>query len=107
MTRNWLVKVWLSWEGRIGLSRLAKPYTVRLAPFWPSPKLYSVNQTFIFWPTRAMAIYRGCLALLYELCSTNSTIEQLHKKLEFVEYLFRCSTTIFSRTECVELKLFS
>ena len=33
-------------------------------------------------------------------------MEQLHKKLEFVEYLFRCShnSTIFPRTECVELK---
>jgi len=51
---------------------------------------------------------RGCLAQLHELCSTNSIMEQLHKKLEFVEYLFRCShnSTIFSRIECVELKLF-
>jgi len=38
----------------------------------------------------------------------NSTVEQLHKKLEFVEYLFRCShnSIIFPRTECVELKPF-
>ena len=52
--------------------------------------------------------FRGCLALLYELCSTNSTMEQLHKKLEFVEYLVRCShnSTLFPRTECVELKPF-
>ena len=51
---------------------------------------------------------RGCLGLLHKLCSINSTIEQLHKKLEFVEYLFRCShnSTLFSRTECVELKPF-
>ena len=34
---------------------------------------------------------RGCLALLHELYSTNSIIEQLHKKLESVEYLLRCS----------------
>ena len=41
-------------------------------------------------------------------CSTNSTVEQLHKKLEFVEHLFRCShnSTLFPRTECVELKPF-
>jgi hypothetical protein len=41
-------------------------------------------------------------------CSTNSTVEQLHKKLEFVKYLFRCShnSTLFPRTECVELKPF-
>jgi len=52
--------------------------------------------------------YRGCLGLLHKLCSTNSTMEQLHKKLEFVEYLFRCShnSTLFPRTECVELKPF-
>jgi len=51
---------------------------------------------------------KGCLALLYELCSTNSNMEQLHKKLQFVEYLFRCShnSTLFPRAECVELKLF-
>jgi len=30
---------------------------------------------------------RGCLGLFHKLCSTNSTVEQLHKKLEFVEYL--------------------
>ena len=31
-------------------------------------------------------------------CSTNSTVEQLHKKLEFVEHLFMCShnSTLFS-----------
>ena len=41
-------------------------------------------------------------------CSTNSTMEQLHKKLEFVEYPFRCShnSTFFTQTECVELKPF-
>jgi hypothetical protein len=35
--------------------------------------------------------------LLHELCSTNSTMKQLHKKPEFVEYLSRCShnSTIF------------
>ena len=51
---------------------------------------------------------RGCLGLLHKLCSTNSTVEQLHKKLEFVEYLFRCShnSTLFPRTESVELKPF-
>ena len=51
---------------------------------------------------------RGCLGLLHKLCSTNSTVEQLHKKLEFVEYLFRCShnSTFFPRAECVELKPF-
>ena len=40
----------------------------------------------------------GCLGLFHKLCSTNSTMEQLHKKLEFVEYLFRCShnSTAFS-----------
>ena len=50
----------------------------------------------------------GCLGLLHKLCSTNSIMEQLHKKLEFVEYLFRCShnSTLFPRTECVELKPF-
>ena len=38
----------------------------------------------------------------------NFTVEQLHKKLEFVEYLFRClyNSTIFLPTECVELKPF-
>ena len=38
-----------------------------------------------------------CLTLFYKLYSTNSTVEQLHKKLEFVEYLFRCSynSTLF------------
>ena len=48
------------------------------------------------------------LALFYEICSTNSIIEWLYKKLEFVEYLFRCSynSTLFSQTECVQLKLF-
>ena len=41
-------------------------------------------------------------------CSTNSIVEQLHKKLEFVEYLFRCSHnfTLFLGAECVELKPF-
>jgi len=40
--------------------------------------------------------------------STNSIMEQLYKKLEFVEYLYRCShnSTLFPRTECVELKPF-
>jgi hypothetical protein len=35
-------------------------------------------------------------------------VEQLHEKLEFVEHLFRCShnSTLFLRTECMELKLF-
>ena len=52
--------------------------------------------------------FRGCLGLLHKLCSTNSTVEQLHKKLEFVEYLFRCShnSTIFPGAECMELKPF-
>ena len=60
-----------------------------------------VNERYITW-------FRGCLGLLHKLCSTNSIVEQLHKKLEFVEYLFRCShnSTLFSRAECVELKLF-
>jgi len=51
---------------------------------------------------------QGCLGRLHKLCSTNSTVEQLHKTLEFVKYLFRCShnSTLFSRTERVELKLF-
>ena len=51
----------------------------------------------------------GCLGLFHKLCSTNFTVEQLHKKLEFVECLFSCSYnfTFFSRTECVKLKLFS
>ena len=42
------------------------------------------------------------------LCTINFTMEQLHQKLEFVEYLFRCShnSTLFSRTECVKLKPF-
>jgi hypothetical protein len=41
--------------------------------------------------------YRGCLGLLHKLCSTNLIVEQLHKKLKFVEHLFRCSynSTIF------------
>ena len=45
---------------------------------------------------------RGCLVLLHKL------VEQLHKKLEFVEYLFSYShnSTLFPRTECVELKPF-
>jgi hypothetical protein len=44
-----------------------------------------------------------CLGLLHR-----PIVEQFHKKLEFVEYLFRCSynSTIFSRIECVELKPF-
>ena len=48
------------------------------------------------------------MGLLHKLCSTNSTVEQLHKKLEFVEYLFRCShnSALFSGAECVELKPF-
>jgi hypothetical protein len=35
-------------------------------------------------------------------------MEQLDKKLEFVEYLFMCShnSILFPRTECVELKPF-
>jgi hypothetical protein len=54
-------------------------------------------------------IFRGCLELLHKLYSMNSTVEQLHKKLEFVKYLFRCSHnfTLFPRTECVELNPFS
>jgi hypothetical protein len=28
---------------------------------------------------------RGCLGLLHKLCSTNSIVEQLYKKLEFEE----------------------
>jgi hypothetical protein len=31
--------------------------------------------------------------LLHKFCSTNSIIKQLYKKLEFVEYPFRCSPT--------------
>ena len=52
--------------------------------------------------------FRGCLGLLHKLCSINSTVEQLHKKLEFVEYLFRCShnSTLFSEAKYVELKTF-
>jgi len=39
--------------------------------------------------------------------STNFIVEQLHKKLEFVEYL-TCSHSsfLFPRTKCVELKPF-
>ena len=31
--------------------------------------------------------FRECLRLLYKLCSTNFTMEQLHKNLEFVKYV--------------------
>ena len=57
---------------------------------------------------RSRVSFRGCLGLLHKLCSINSTVEQLYKKLEFVEYLFRCShnSTIFPGAECVELKPF-
>jgi hypothetical protein len=36
-------------------------------------------------------------------------MEQLHKKLKFVKYLFRCphNSTLFPQTECVELKTWS
>ena len=67
---------------------------------------------FLLWGWATMnlpaSILRGCLGLLHKLCSTNSTVEQLHKKLEFVEYLFRCShnSTLFPGAECVELKPF-
>ena len=53
---------------------------------------------------RLHGVYRGCLALFHELCSTNSTIEQLHKKLEFMEYLFRCS---YNSTFFLELSAWS
>ena len=43
-----------------------------------------------------MCLFRGCLGLLHELCSINSIVEQLHKKLEFVEYLFRQLHPFFS-----------
>jgi len=57
-------------------------------------------------PDLDLGAVRGCLGLLCELCSTNFTVEQLHKKLEFVEYLFSCSHNFifFSWTECVKLK---
>jgi len=42
-------------------------------------------------PTKKGFALRGCLRLLYELYSTNSTIEQLQKKLDFVKYLFKYS----------------
>jgi hypothetical protein len=48
-------------------------------------------------------MFQSCLVVTL----TNFTVEQLHKKLKFVEYLFRCShNSIFLRTEYVELKPF-
>ena len=38
-------------------------------------------------PSNIKDLFRGCLWLLHKLCSTNSTIEQFKKKLEFVYYL--------------------
>jgi hypothetical protein len=53
-------------------------------------------------------VLSACFGLLSKLYSINSTVQQLHKKLEFVEYFFRCShnSTLFSRTECMDLKPF-
>jgi len=40
-----------------------------------------------------------CSELLHKLSSINSTVEQLHKKLEFLEHRFRCfdDFTFFSK----------
>jgi hypothetical protein len=50
---------------------------------------------------------KGILAWCVWDCSTNSNVEQLYKKLKFVEHFFRCSHnyTLFPLTECVEVKL--
>lgn len=46
----------------------------------------------------------ACLGLLQKLCSTDFIVNQLHKNLKFVEHLSQLY--LFSRTACVELKLF-
>jgi len=78
-----------------GCLGLLRPIFFRSAPYFLAKRFQ-------------LHILRGCLGLLHELCFINSAVEQLHKKLELVEYLFRCShsSTLFSRTECVELKAF-
>ena len=49
---------------------------------------------------------RGCLELLRKFCFINSTVEQLYKKLELVQHLFKCCYNfIFSQTEYVKDKI--
>jgi len=69
-----------------------------LGYFYEEPEILGKESTF-----------RGCFELLYELCSTNSIIKQLYKKVKFIKFLFRCShnSTFFPQTECMKLKLFS
>jgi hypothetical protein len=62
--------------------RVITPYV------WLTRPLYQSLITNLCAPW-SMGWYHStrCLGLLYKLCSTNSTVEQLQKKLEFVEHL--------------------